>query len=82
VSIRARGGVAEQWLQPTRKGDPDAPLSDEELSDKFLELAAPVCGAAAATALLGRLWAVDALTSVADLFDAAPQGQATRAVRA
>lgn len=46
--------------QPTRKGDPDAPLSDAELSDKFRELAAPVIGEAAA-ALLDRLWHGDAL---------------------
>jgi 2-methylcitrate dehydratase PrpD len=82
VAIRARGGVADQWLQPTRKGDPDAPLSDEELSGKFLELAAPVCGPTAATALLERLWHVDALPSVAGLFDAAPQDPASPPLRA
>jgi 2-methylcitrate dehydratase PrpD len=42
--------------QPTRKGDPDAPLSDAELSEKFLELAAPVIGGPAAQALLDALW--------------------------
>jgi 2-methylcitrate dehydratase PrpD len=82
VSIRARGDVAGQWLQPTRKGDPDAPLTDDELSEKFLELAAPVSGTAAASALLGRLWAVDRLPSVAGLFDAATHGQATHAAHA
>lgn len=68
IEIRTHGGAVERWLQPTRKGDPDAPLGDEELSDKFLELAAPVCGATAAAALLGRLWSADTLPSVADLF--------------
>ena len=42
--------------QPTRKGDPDAPLSDAELSEKFRELAAPVIGAPAAESLLNALW--------------------------
>ncbi|TCZ59740.1 MmgE/PrpD family protein [Roseicella aquatilis] len=47
--------------QPTRKGDPDAPLSDHELSEKFHELAAPVIGAEAARALLDGLWRGDAV---------------------
>jgi hypothetical protein len=51
----------ERLLQPTRKGDPDAPLSDAELDDKFLELATPVCGGAHARALLDRLWRLDTL---------------------
>jgi 2-methylcitrate dehydratase PrpD len=42
--------------QPTRKGDPDAPLSDAELGEKFRELCAPVIGAAAAEAMLDGLW--------------------------
>lgn len=42
--------------QPTRKGDPDAPLSDAELSEKFRELVIPVLGAPAAAALLDQLW--------------------------
>jgi len=55
VAIQARGR-REQWLQPTRKGDPDAPLSDAELEEKFLELVAPVLGAEQARSLLSRLW--------------------------
>jgi len=42
--------------QPTRKGDPDAPLSDTELDEKFVELVAPVIGRPAADALLADLW--------------------------
>ena len=42
--------------QPTRKGDPDAPLSDAELGEKFRELCAPVIGAPAAEAMLDGLW--------------------------
>lgn len=55
VAIEARGR-REEWLQPTRKGDPDAPLSDAELEDKFLELASPVLGAERAKGLLSELW--------------------------
>ena len=55
VAITARDR-REELVQPTRKGDPDLPLSDKELEDKFMELAAPVIGKDDAKALLGRLW--------------------------
>ena len=59
VAIRARDGRRGEHLQPTRKGDPDMPLSDAEVDDKFLELAAPVIGAAAARERLARLWRLE-----------------------
>ena len=45
----------------TRKfeGDPEMPLSDEEVNDKFLELAMPVIGDAASRELLAALWALE-----------------------
>ena len=54
------GRVLERHAR-TRKGDPDAPLSDAELVDKYRELAAPVLGAGEAEALLDALWRVDVL---------------------
>ena len=56
VAITARGR-RDEVLQPTRKGDPDLPLTDEELNGKFLELASPVLGSDAAQRLLAELWA-------------------------
>jgi 2-methylcitrate dehydratase PrpD len=58
VAIQA-GGRREEHLQPTRIGDPDAPLSDAQLEDKYLELAAPVIGAHRAKEELARLWALE-----------------------
>jgi 2-methylcitrate dehydratase PrpD len=58
VAITARGR-REEFLQPTRKGDPDLPLSDAELEDKYRELAEPVLGRAAAHELLARLWRLE-----------------------
>ena len=55
VTITLRNGQVLERYQPTRKGDPDAPLSDADLSAKFRELATPVIGAAAET-LLAALW--------------------------
>jgi 2-methylcitrate dehydratase PrpD len=59
VAIRASGGRRGEHLQPTRKGDPDMPLSDRELDDKYLELASPVLGDEAARKLLARLWRLE-----------------------
>ncbi len=58
VAIQARGR-REELLQPTRKGDPDMPLSDEEVGEKFIELAAPVIGQARAAQQLARLWGLE-----------------------
>ena len=59
VALVAKDGREEVFLQPTRIGDPDAPLSDRQLEAKYLELASPVLGEAAANKLLDRLWELD-----------------------
>jgi 2-methylcitrate dehydratase PrpD len=59
VAIRARGR-REEHLQPTRIGDPDAPLSDAQLEAKYLELAVPVIGEGSAKEELKRLWNLEA----------------------
>lgn len=41
VTVTLHDGRVLEHFQPTRKGDPDLPLSDAELSAKFLELAGP-----------------------------------------
>ena len=61
VDIEWKDGAADSWLQPTRKGDPDAPLTDEDLEGKLQELAVPVIGAARAGALSRKLWTLEAL---------------------
>jgi 2-methylcitrate dehydratase PrpD len=70
VTIRLRDGRVLFRHQPTRKGDPDAPLSDAELDEKFLELAAPVVGEAPARALLAQLWRGATLPGVVPLLPA------------
>ncbi|MBL6455314.1 MmgE/PrpD family protein [Belnapia sp. T6] len=61
VRVTLRDGRVLDRFQPTRKGDPDAPLSDADLSAKFSELVAPVLGAGPASALLEALWHGDAV---------------------
>ena len=58
VAITAKGR-REEMVQPHRVGDPELPLSDAQLEEKFMELAAPVVGATEAKALLGRLWKLE-----------------------
>jgi len=58
VAIRARGR-REEFLQPTRIGDPEAPLSDRMLEEKYFELVTPVLGEAKARAELARLWKLE-----------------------
>jgi 2-methylcitrate dehydratase PrpD len=67
VRITTADGREGDYLQPTRKGDPEQPLTDAELSDKFMELAAPVAGEARAGALLARLWALEECARMEDL---------------
>ena len=59
VEIELADGRRLTHFQPTRKGDPEMPLTDGELNDKFLELATPVLGDAKARALLNRLWKLE-----------------------
>lgn len=59
LEIEWKDGGSDSWLQPTRKGDPDDPLSDADLEAKFRELADPVIGAANAAALVGKLWRLE-----------------------
>ena len=59
IAIEARDGRRGEHFQPTRKGDPDLPLSDAELEAKYLELAGPVIGDDKARSLLARLWKLE-----------------------
>jgi 2-methylcitrate dehydratase PrpD len=64
VEIELADGRKLTHFQPTRKGDPELPLSDAELDDKFLELTTPVVGDAKARALLKRLWSLESEKTV------------------
>jgi 2-methylcitrate dehydratase PrpD len=67
VSITTHDGRTDSFLQPTRKGDPEMPLSDADLDDKFLELASPVLGDTRSRALLSRLWTLDEVRELPNL---------------
>ncbi len=65
VAVTTRDGRVRSHRQPTRRGDPDFPLSDAEIGAKFHLLADPVIGVEAAAEIAGALWRADELDSVA-----------------
>jgi len=71
VTVTLDDGSQETATRWTRRGDPDDPLSDEELGDKFSELVGGVLDAERATALATTLWALPELESVRRLGDIA-----------
>lgn len=79
VEIETIDGRLLKHHQPHRKGDPECPLTDEELNDKYLELAAPIVGTAAAQALLKRLWALERSSNMDFSRDLRPQRAAVEA---
>jgi 2-methylcitrate dehydratase PrpD len=64
IRMQLRDGRVLTLLQPTRKGDPEQPLTDGELEQKYLELATPVLGHEVAAALLDRLRVIEALDAL------------------
>jgi len=61
VVVTTGDGRERRFRQKTRRGDPDFPLSDGEIGEKFHMLAASVIGTEAAAEVAGALWRVDAL---------------------
>ena len=59
VEIELNDGRVFKHFQPYRKGDPEMLLTDDEVNEKFLELAMPVIGDAASRELLTTLWTLD-----------------------
>src|SRR5688572_30479836 len=70
IDIETTDGRKVSHFQPYRKGDPELPLTDDELNDKFIELAMPVLGDAVSRKLLDQLWSLDKLATVGFEFTA------------
>lgn len=64
VTVQLNDGRQFTHFQPTRKGDPEMPLTDAELEAKFFELSEPAIGTQAARGLLARLWTIDGTDDV------------------
>jgi hypothetical protein len=69
---RGRSGTAGRAPSPaspatSRRRAAPAPLTDDQIADKFKELVVPVTGEAAARELLDACWSLETLGSVRDL---------------
>ena len=60
------GSVLEHTVEHAT-GSPENPMTDDRLNDKFLTLATPTLGAAAAQSLLDRLWALEDVDNITSL---------------
>lgn len=67
VVVTLVDGTRLVHLQRHRRGDPELPLSDDELNAKFIELVSPVVGETRAQALLAQLWRLEARPDVMGL---------------
>ena len=68
VTMTLADGSVLDFYSPTRKGDPDSPLSDAELSAKYHDLATDIIGAERAQRLEECIWKLDTLDDVAALY--------------
>ncbi len=59
VTVTLEDGTAHESVRPTRKGDPDLPLTDEELSEKYRELVTPHLGEGPTEELAEALWSLE-----------------------
>jgi 2-methylcitrate dehydratase PrpD len=56
VTVKLADGTTRSAHRSTRKGDPDDPLTDAELTEKFTELSTPVLGPGRTARLADALW--------------------------
>lgn len=73
VRVTLTDGRRFEADRPTRRGDPELPLTDAQLSGKFTELAAPHLGDERAEALLTDLWQLGQRTEVRSLSTTTPE---------
>ena len=67
VTVVDGEGNAHEHVRSTRKGDPDDPLNDDELREKFDDLTVPVLGVDGAAELAARLWSLPDMADVREL---------------
>ena len=76
IEVELIDGKIHQHFQPFRKGDPEMPLTDDEVNDKFIELAMPVIGDPGARELLAALWQLEKRPDAVFDFTSRPRARA------
>ncbi|MDO8674234.1 MAG: MmgE/PrpD family protein [Dehalococcoidia bacterium] len=69
VQIDTMGGKILAANVDYPKGDPENPLSRQELCDKFTGMATPIIGQARTESLLNRVWGLDRLPNMTAFFE-------------
>jgi 2-methylcitrate dehydratase PrpD len=64
VTVVTHEGQVHEYARHTRKGDPDDPLTDDELREKFDDVVVPVIGERPAAELSDRLWKLSSCPEV------------------
>jgi len=72
VTIETVDGRVLTQRNPTRRGDPDKPLTEADIADKYWEMVEPVLGRGAGGRLLDALWSLETLADMRDLPYEAP----------
>ena len=67
VTIVHKDGTETHHIRNTRKGDPDDPLTDAELAEKFEDLTVPVVGERESAEWSRTLWGLADLADVREL---------------
>jgi len=67
LTVELRGIETIDFMQETRKGAPDDPMSDEELEDKYFELVSPEVDLDVAQKLLDDIWRIEKCDNIQDL---------------
>lgn len=75
IRVTLTDGSVHERHRPTRRGDPELPLTDEELTGKFRELVEPHLGASRTVALALDLWGLEERRTVTGLI---PEAQEAR----
>jgi 2-methylcitrate dehydratase len=67
ISVQLKDGTRVEDIATTSRGKPDMPMSDEDFSLKFMDMAPMVMPPGLAEHLLGRLWTIHDLSDISDL---------------
>ncbi|MBC28028.1 MAG: 2-methylcitrate dehydratase [Rhodospirillaceae bacterium] len=68
LTVKLRNNETIDFIQETRKGAPDDPMSDEELEDKYFELVSPEVDLDVAQKLLDDIWRIETCDNIQDLY--------------
>jgi 2-methylcitrate dehydratase PrpD len=67
LEITVEGGNKYEWAVGNPRGEPEYPVSDEELKDKFRSLVNPVLGSKYVKKIIKKIWELENLEDIREL---------------